>query len=130
MWTWRCGTDWPAAGPTFVTTRYPSSSPPSATTLRSAAKRAANEFGFTRMWSIHPKQIRPILEAFAPSEAEIDDATKIIAAAARSDWAPISFDGKLHDRASYRYFWQVLERAHQTGRALPAEAQAYFAALY
>jgi citrate lyase subunit beta / citryl-CoA lyase len=32
----------------------------------------------------------------------------------------------LHDRASYRYFWQVLERAHQTGRALPAEAQVFF----
>ncbi|MGH6627126.1 MAG: CoA ester lyase, partial [Burkholderiaceae bacterium] len=55
-------------------------------------------------------------------------AAKIIAAAARSDWAPISFEGKLHDRASYRYFWQVLERAHQTGRALPPEVQGYFGA--
>ena len=33
----------------------------------------------------------------------------------------------LHDRASYRYFWQVLERAHATGRVLPAEARAWFA---
>jgi citrate lyase subunit beta/citryl-CoA lyase len=80
------------------------------------------------MWSIHPGQIRPILEAFAPSAGDIENATKIIAAAVRADWAPISFDGKLHDRASYRYFWQVLERAHQTGRALPSEAQGYFAA--
>jgi citrate lyase subunit beta / citryl-CoA lyase len=32
----------------------------------------------------------------------------------------------LHDRASYRYFWQVLERAHQTGCAIPASAQAFF----
>jgi citrate lyase subunit beta/citryl-CoA lyase len=78
------------------------------------------------MWSIHPNQIRPILEAFAPSNAEIEDATKIIAAAQGADWAPISFDGKLHDRASYRYFWQVLERAHRTGRALAPEAQTYF----
>ena len=91
-----------------------------------AARHAARQLGYTRMWSIHPNQIRPILEAFAPSEGEIEDATKIIAAAVRADWAPISFDGQLHDRASYRYFWQVLERAHQTGRALPAEAQAYF----
>ncbi len=96
--------------------------------MTAAARRAARELGYTRMWSIHPNQIRPILQAFAPSEREIEDATKIIAAAARSDWAPISFDGKLHDRASYRYFWQVLERAHQTGRALPAEAQTYFQA--
>ncbi|MFZ2293587.1 MAG: CoA ester lyase [Polaromonas sp.] len=93
-----------------------------------SAARHAREMGYTRMWSIHPNQIRPILEAFAPSESEIEDATKIIAAAARSDWAPISFDGKLHDRASYRYFWQLLERAHQTGRKLPAEAQLYFQA--
>ncbi len=94
--------------------------------LQAAARKAAREFGYTRMWSIHPAQIRPILEAFAPSEHEIEDATKIIAAGARADWAPISFDGQLHDRASYRYFWQVLERAHQTGRVLPSDAQAYF----
>ncbi len=94
--------------------------------MQAAARKAACEFGYTRMWSIHPNQIRPILEAFAPGEGEIDDATKIMAVAARSDWAPISFDGKLHDRASYRYYWQVLERAHQTGRVLPREAQAYF----
>lgn len=96
--------------------------------MAAAARRASRELGYTRMWSIHPNQIRPILEAFAPGEGEIEDATKIIAAAARADWAPISFDGQLHDRASYRYFWQVLERAHQTGRVLPPEAQGYFAA--
>lgn len=94
------------------------------------AARHAREMGYSRMWSIHPNQIRPILEAFAPTEREIDDATKIIAIAARADWAPIGFEGKLHDRASYRYFWQVLERAHQTGRALPAEAQTYFQPLF
>ena len=93
-----------------------------------AAKSAAQQLGYTRMWSIHPNQIRPILEAFAPTEGEIEDATKIIAAAAQADWAPISFEGKLHDRASYRYFWQVLERAHHTGRTMPVEAQTYFQA--
>ncbi len=98
--------------------------------LSSAANLAAQSFGYTRMWSIHPNQIRPILEAFAPSEAEIEHATKIIAACARVNWAPISFNGQLHDRASYRYFWQVLERAHRTGRALPAEAQFYFSSPY
>jgi citrate lyase subunit beta / citryl-CoA lyase len=91
-----------------------------------AARRAFHEFGYTRMWSIHPNQIRPILQAFAPTEGEIETATKIIAAAARNDWAPISFEGQLHDRASFRYYWQVLERAHQTGRSLPTESQIYF----
>ena len=97
-----------------------------AAAMTMAARRAFQELGYTRMWSIHPNQIRPILQAFAPTEGEIDDATKIIAAAARDDWAPISFEGKLHDRASYRYYWQVLERAHQTGRILPPESQIYF----
>ncbi|WP_372828658.1 CoA ester lyase [Polaromonas sp.] len=95
--------------------------------MLAAARKASREFGYTRMWSIHPGQIRPILEALAPDEREIENATKIIAAAARADWAPISFEGQLHDRASYRYFWQVIERAHQTGRVLPPDAQRYFA---
>ena len=94
--------------------------------MATAARRASRELGYTRMWSIHPNQIRPILEAFAPADREIDDATKIIAEGARNLWAPTSLEGKLHDRASYRYFWQVLERAHRTGRALAPEAQAYF----
>ena len=94
--------------------------------MHAAARKAARELGYTRMWSIHPSQIRPILEAFAPDEGEIENATKIIATGAGNDWAPVSFEGQLHDRASYRYFWQVLERAHRTGRVLPAEAQLYF----
>lgn len=97
-----------------------------AAAMTMAARRAFHEFGYTRMWSIHPNQIRPILAAFAPTEGEIEAATKIIVAAALQEWAPISFEGKLHDRASYRYYWQVLERAHQTGRELPAESQVYF----
>ena len=95
--------------------------------LQAAAGRAAREYGYTRMWSIHPAQIRPILAAFAPEQSEIARAARIICAAMQADWAPISEDGVLHDRASYRYFWQVLDRAHQTGRALPPEAQAWFA---
>ena len=94
--------------------------------MRAAARKAASQFGYTRMWSIHPSQIRPILEAFAPDEQQIHIATKIVAAAAHADWAPVSFDGTLHDRASYRHFWQLLVRAHATGRALPAEALAWF----
>ncbi len=95
--------------------------------MQAAASRAYREFGFTRMWSIHPAQIRPILKALQPSEAEVEIATKIIAAAALADWAPISFEQKLHDRASYRYYWQVLERAQRTGQSLPPEAALYFA---
>jgi len=89
--------------------------------MRQAALKAAREFGYTRMWSIHPAQIRPILEAMAPTEAEIERASQIILAAQAAQWAPISHAGQLHDRASYRFFWQVLERAHRTGQNLPTE---------
>lgn len=95
--------------------------------LQWATRQAARTLGYTRMWSIHPAQIRPILEAFSPANDEIHEATDIIMAAQKADWAPVSFAGKLHDRASYRYFWTVLERAHRTGRTLPREAQALFA---
>ncbi|MBD9394500.1 CoA ester lyase [Acidovorax sp. ACV01] len=96
--------------------------------MQGAASRAARELGYTRMWSIHPAQIRPILQAFAPQQDDIEIASKIIAFAADSDWAPISFEGTLHDRASYRFYWQVLERAHRTGRALPLAVRHWFGA--
>jgi citrate lyase subunit beta/citryl-CoA lyase len=93
-----------------------------------SARFAASALGFTRMWSIHPDQIRPILRAFTPGADEVDQATQIIVEAGRQQWAPIAVAGVLHDRASYRYFWQVLERAWQTGCALPSEISPYFAA--
>ena len=94
--------------------------------MTQAARRAAREFGFTRMWSIHPAQIRPILEALAPQAHEIELASDILLAAVKADWAPISHAGQLHDRASYRFFWQVLQRAFDTGRVLPAEVREFF----
>jgi citrate lyase subunit beta / citryl-CoA lyase len=99
--------------------------------LRAAAERAAREFGYVRMWSIHPAQIQTIVEAFAPTVAEIDLAIEIIQAAQAAEWSPIRHRDTLHDRASFRYFWHVLARAHRTsfngGPQLPAEVrQAWF----
>ncbi|EHR70923.1 citrate lyase beta subunit [Burkholderiales bacterium JOSHI_001] len=95
--------------------------------LQEAATRACREFGYTRMWSIHPDQIRPIVDAFSPTTAEVDQAVEIISAAQAAQWAPIRHrhngQDQLHDRASYRYFWHVLERAHRTGQPLPGEAR-------
>ena len=103
-----------------------------AAALMDAAGKACRQFGYTRMWSIHPAQIRPIVEAFTPTVAEVDLAIEIIAAAQTADWAPIRHRDTLHDRASYRYFWHLLERAHRTsyagGSQLPAEIRdTYFA---
>jgi len=96
--------------------------------MRQSAWRASRELGYTRMWSIHPAQIRPILEAMAPSAAEVERAVQIVLAAHAVQWAPISHGGQLHDRASYRFFWQLLERAHRTGQNLPTEIQAWMGA--
>jgi citrate lyase subunit beta/citryl-CoA lyase len=91
------------------------------------ARRARAEFGFLRMWSIHPAQIEPILAAFAPDRDEVREASTVMLAGGAADWAPIRHDGRLFDRASYRYYWQVLRRAHADGVALPtAAATAFF----
>lgn len=95
--------------------------------LQHAAEMAGQLLGYTRMWSIHPGQIRTIVDAFAPTAAEVDQAVEIISAAQAAGWAPIRHRDTLHDRASYRYFWQLLERAHRTsfhgGAQLPAEVR-------
>ncbi len=92
-----------------------------------AARRASRELGFTRMWSIHPGQIRTIVAAFAPAADEVEEAIAIVGAAQDADWAPIRHAGVLHDRASYRYFWRLLARARRTGTPLPdAVRQRFF----
>ncbi len=85
--------------------------------LQEAATRASREFGYMRMWSIHPSQVQPIVDAFAPTTAEVDLAAEILFAAQAAQWAPIRHRDTLHDRASYRFFWHVLERAHRTSSA-------------
>jgi len=96
--------------------------------LQAAASKAARQLGYLRMWSIHPDQVRTIVDAFAPTAAETDLATEILMAAQAAQWAPTSHRDTLHDRASYRYYWHVLERAARTGQPLPIEVrQAFFA---
>lgn len=87
--------------------------------IRKDALRARQEFGYLRMWSIHPNQIRPILAAMQPDFSEVAEAEAILIAAADAHWGPIRHDGKLHDRASYRYYWTLLKRAHATGVQIP-----------
>ncbi|MDR1995018.1 aldolase/citrate lyase family protein [Azonexus sp.] len=95
-------------------------------TIRNDALRARREFGYLRMWSIHPNQIVPIVEAMRPDFSEVRAATEILLAAQDKDWGPIQHDGILHDRASYRYYWELLERAHVTGMDIPGEAKSRF----
>ena len=90
------------------------------------AWRARTEFGFLRMWSIHPSQIQPIVDAMKPDLREVADASAILLAAQRTNWGPIQYQGELHDRATYRYFWELLQKAKVTGVSLPEEASETF----
>lgn len=86
------------------------------------ASRARDEFGYLRKWSIHPAQIEPIVAAFRPGASDIDEAGNILTAAQHAEWGPIQYAGRLHDRASYRYYWSLLQRAHATGAFIPSPA--------
>lgn len=94
--------------------------------IRNDARRARQEFGYLRMWSIHPNQIVPIVEAMRPDFSEVEAATEILIAAQDTDWGPIQHAGKLHDRASYRYYWELLDRAQVTGMDIPPAAKERF----
>jgi citrate lyase subunit beta/citryl-CoA lyase len=86
------------------------------------AQRASSEFGYTRMWSIHPNQIKPILKSLAPRVSEVNEAASILLEAQNVQWGPIQHNGRLHDRASYRYYWTILQRAKLSGLPLPESA--------
>jgi citrate lyase subunit beta/citryl-CoA lyase len=95
-------------------------------TTFSDASRARNEFGFMRMWSIYPTQIQAIVDAMKPNFDEVTDAANILLAAQDASWGPIQYAGELHDRATYRYFWEVLQKAKLTGVNMPEEAERRF----
>ncbi len=94
--------------------------------VKNDARRARQEFGFLRMWSIHPGQIHPIVESMRPDFAEVREAAALLVAAQDAAWGPIQHEGKLHDRASYRYYWELLQRAQATGMEIPADARQRF----
>lgn len=95
-------------------------------TTYSDASRARNEFGFMRMWSIYPTQIQAIVDAMKPNFDEVIDAANILLTAQTADWGPIQYAGELHDRATYRYFWEILQKAKLTGVDMPEEATTAF----
>lgn len=86
------------------------------------ASRARNEFGFMRMWSIYPTQIQAIVDAMKPDYSEVQDAANILLTAQQAEWGPIQYAGELHDRATYRYFWEVLQKARLTKVDIPQNA--------
>lgn len=90
------------------------------------ARRARSEFGFLRMWSIYPAQIQPIVDAMKPDHSEVANGAAILLAAQTAGWGPIQHAGELYDRASYRYYWDLLQKARVTGVDIPLEAEKAF----
>ncbi|RXJ87525.1 CoA ester lyase [Arcobacter sp. CECT 8985] len=90
------------------------------------AEIARNEFGFMRMWSIYPTQIQSIVDAMKPDFTELQAAQNILLKAQDAEWGPIQYDGELHDRATYRYFWELVQRGHFSGQKLQEEVTKRF----
>lgn len=91
------------------------------------AARARKEFGFLRKWSIHPSQIMPIVTAMQPEHSQVNFAGELLLAAQAAAWGPIRFQGEMHDKASYRLYWDILEKARVTGLDLDSHiTQAFF----
>lgn len=89
----------------------------------SDAKRARDEFGFLRMWSIYPAQIEAIVDAMLPDFSDVQKGAEILLAAQEAGWGPIQHAGELHDRATYRYYWELVQKAKLSGIKVPEGAE-------
>lgn len=94
---------------------------------------ARSMFGFLRMWSIYPDQIDEIMKAMQSPYTEklLNRCAAVLAQAQDASWGPIGFkeeDGKvkMEDRATYRLYWTILQRAKGAGVELPVTAQERF----
>jgi malyl-CoA/(S)-citramalyl-CoA lyase len=82
---------------------------------KAAARRAA-VLGCEGKWAIHPSQIALGNEVFSPSEADVAQAKRIIAAMAEAEakgHGAVSLDGRLIDYASIRQAQVLVKKAEQ-----------------
>jgi citrate lyase subunit beta/citryl-CoA lyase len=86
------------------------------------AKTAREEFGYLRMWSIHPNQIEPILRAFRDDDQTLSEAVEILLLAKENGWGPIRIQDSMHDLATYRMLWAKIRIALLQGNKLPKQA--------
>ena len=62
----------------------------------------------------------------SPDFSEVQRAAEILIAAQKASWGPIQHAGDLHDRATYRYFWELLQRAKLSNQKIPDTAESAF----
>jgi citrate lyase subunit beta/citryl-CoA lyase len=74
--------------------------------------------GMVGKWAIHPAQIGPALEAFSPSQDNVDFAREVIAVyekAAADGLGSVGHKGVMVDAASARLFQNTVDRANLIG---------------
>lgn len=57
---------------------------------------------------------------------EVELGQAIMLKAYEADWGPIQHEGDLHDRATYRYYWEALQRARLMKVKLSDEIEKLF----
>lgn len=70
----------------------------------------ARRLGFGAKLCIHPKQVAPVHQAFAPTPAELDWARRVLAAAEASGGATVAVDGKMVDAPVLLRARRLMER--------------------
>lgn len=78
--------------------------------------RKARQLGFRGKFVIHPSQVEPVNQVFAPSEPEVADAERVVTAFEQAQAlgvAAISLDGRMIDTANYRRAKELLNWARE-----------------
>lgn len=75
--------------------------------------RRARRFGFGGKLCIHPRQVAPVHEAFAPSEAEIAWAQRVVEADAAAAGRAVQLDGRMVDLPVVLLARRTLERGRR-----------------
>ncbi len=86
--------------------------------LQGNARQGA-EMGFTGKQIIHPNQVRPVQDAFTPSDEAILEAQKLVKAAAQyqqNGSGAFALDGKMVDAPVVKLAERLLERARAAGK--------------
>lgn len=97
-----------AAGVAAIETVFPALADEAG--LTDYAARAARD-GFTGMMAIYPAQVAAVNAAFTPSARQIEDAQRLLAAAAREERGAFRFEGRMVDRPHLRQARTLLQRA-------------------
>lgn len=88
--------------------------------LRGRASRARS-LGYDGKWALHPSQIAPLNEIFAPTPAEFDQAAAVLDELARAEESDgrgaVLLDGQMIDEAMRKQATQVVARGRASGLA-------------